>query len=257
MEKWNLNGVLNIYADLSQEDCTTIARAVDASPYGLRQIQFARRFPVSRYTLEHVNNVLLRKSPLTPLKETINGFGAFDDLTFLQWLPDLRKLVVDLLQPASLRPIVDYTNLEDLFLDGHSVSLSSLAGAHTLTHFKGNDKLRDVGAIGTFSNLASLALSKQRLANFDFLLPVSELKTLTLWQGKIQDLTALPGVGKLEQVKFVNVANLSPEQLLPLNDMPFLQHVSFYDQHLIKNSNWLTNPAVTVEINGVMQPLAK
>jgi len=48
MEKWNLDGVLNIYADLSRDDCTAIAEAVAASKYGLRQIQFARRRPVSR-----------------------------------------------------------------------------------------------------------------------------------------------------------------------------------------------------------------
>lgn len=253
MEKWNLDGVLNIYDDFSQADCMAIAKAIDASKYGLRQIQFARRFPVSRDTLVHINDVLLRKCPLTPLRETLNGYGAFDDLDFLQWLPDLKKLVVDLIRPASLRPIVEFTKIEDLFLDGRSVSLSSLAGASALTHFVGHDKLRDVEAIGTFSNLTSLALSKQRLINLDFLLPVSELKTLTLWQGKIQDLTALPRIGKVEEIKFVNVANLSPQQLGPLNDMPFLQHVIFYEQHLIKNRSWLTNPAVTVEINGVIQ----
>lgn len=253
MEKWNLDGVLNIYADLSREDCMAIAEAIDASKYGLRQLQFARRFPVSRNTLVHINDTLLSKCPLTPLRETINGYGAFDNLDFLQWLPDLKKLVVDLIQPASLRPIVNFTRLEDLFLDGRSVSLSSLAAASSITHFMGNDKLRDVEAIGTFSNLTSLALSKQRLTNLDFLLPVSELKTLTLWQGKLQDLAALPKIGKLEQAKFMNIANLSPEQLWPLNEMPFLQRVSFYDQHLIKNINWLTNPAVIVEINGVIQ----
>lgn len=253
MEKWNLDGVLNIYADLGREDCTAIAEAVAASKYGLRQIQFARRFPVSRNTLVYINDILLSKCPFAPLKETLNGYGAFDNLDFLQWLPDLKKLGIDLIKPASLRPIVAYTRLEDLFLDGRSVSLSSLAGASALTHFVGHDKLRDVETIATFSNLTSLALSKQRLANLDFLLPVSELKSMTLWQGKIQDLAALPRIGKIEQIKFVNVANLSPEQLTPLNEMPFLQRVTFHEQHLVKNTSWLIKPGVIVELNGVIQ----
>ena len=250
MERWSLDGVLNIYSDLTGEDCHAIAQAAAASKQGLRQIQFARRFPVGRDTLVHLNNIIVREYPFATLRETINGYGAFNNLEFLRWLPDLKKLVIDLIQPASLQPVVDYTRLEDLFLDGRSVSLTSLAGASALTHFVGNAKLSAVEAIATFSNLSTLALSKQRLNNLDFLRPVSQLTSLTLWQGKIKDLAALPSIGRIEQLKFVNVAELSPEQLSPLNEMPFLKRLILYDQLGVRDISWLTNPNVAVEING-------
>jgi hypothetical protein len=255
MKKWELAGgtVLNIYADLSKADCQAILQALDESVYGLRQIQFGFRFTVSPHTLVNINDIILASWPLTPLREVLNGYGAFDTLDFLEWLPDLKKLVIDLIRPTSLRPLVAHTKVEDLFLDGSSVSLASLAGTSSLTHFVGNSKLRDLDAIATFSALESLALSRQLLKNVNFLLPLAALTSLTLWKGSVRDLTALAALKRLTEIRFVEVQNLRPEHLQPLNAMPWLQRITFYGQPQLNDLKWLTNTQVSVNIDGTVQ----
>jgi hypothetical protein len=257
MKKWELAGgtILNIYADLSKVDCQAIMQAIDESAYGLRQIQFGFRFTVSQHTLVNINDIILASWPLTPLKEVLNGYGAFDTLDFLEWLPDLKKLVIDLIRPTSLHPLVAHTKVEDLFLDGSSVSLASLAGANSLIHFVGNSKLRDIDAIATFSALESLALSRQLLKNVNFLLPLAALTSLTLWKGSVKDLTALSALERLTEIRFVEVQNLLPEHLQPLNAMPWLKRVTFYGQPQIKDLKWLTNTQVIVNIDGTIKTL--
>jgi hypothetical protein len=82
------------------------------------QIQFARRFAVPRRTLALLDTHVLMKHPQACLRETLNGFGAFDDLSFLEHLPSLRVLNVSGSYALDVTPIAAHAAITDLRVGG-------------------------------------------------------------------------------------------------------------------------------------------
>src|SRR5438552_7875491 len=112
-------GVLSIYGELDSADAERIGAQAK-----LELIQFARKFDVSTATLRLLNDRVLAQHPQVSLRETLNGFGAFDDLGFLAHLPRLRSLGIGGNHAIDLRPIRSHGALEHLGVGGLGTSLS-------------------------------------------------------------------------------------------------------------------------------------
>jgi len=247
-ESWALttSGVLNVYGDLPSSDVQRIA--------GLRvaQIQFARRFPVSERTLRLINDHILAGQPGAHLRETLNGFGAFDDLGFLEHLPLLRSLGVNAFHDLDVSPIRKHVALEALGIGGHRISLQPIRGYESLTSFGLGEKVKDLGSVSTFQNLRSISIMSQSLPTLAFLRPLGKLTSLSFGLGGTRNFRELTDLGCLEELSLWRTLKLESEHLHPLNGVRNLHRLHLHELPRIRSLDWLTNPTVrTVEIEAM------
>lgn len=90
-----LSGVLNVYGELSDRD------QKDIVGHGVTQVQLARRFALTPELMERLDRILAR-FPEAVLRVTLNGFGAFEDISDLGTLRHLHHVIVDGMPPFLL-----------------------------------------------------------------------------------------------------------------------------------------------------------
>jgi hypothetical protein len=247
-ESWALttSGVLNVYGDLSSRDVRQIA------DLRVAQIQFARRFPVSRTTLRLINDHILAGHPDANLRETLNGSGAFDDLGFLEHLPLLRSLGFNAFHDVDVSPIRKHVALEVLGIGGHRISLQPLRGYESLTSFGLGEKVKDLESISTFRNLRSISIMSQSLPTLAFLRPLEKLTSLSFGLGGTRNFRELDDLSRLEELSIWRTLKLESEHLHPLNGAHNLRRLHLHELPRILSLDWLTNPTLrTVEIEAM------
>jgi len=231
-----VGAVVNIYEPLT----LATAKAIGDQPVG--QIQFARRFAVPVKTLALLDTHVLAKHPRACLRETLNGFGAFDDLAFLAHLPSLRALNISGNQALDLGPIAAHGAITDLRVGGLGTSLRPLAGLRSLTAFTIAERVKHLDVIAALPRVTSLGIGGQSLKTMPFL-----PKTLTSIDFSLggtrnfEDLTTLP---KLRRVTIWRTRQLEMPDLGPLNRIAKLHTVELSQLPRVTSLSWLTNPSV-------------
>ena len=158
------SGVLNIYGELDRDDVQRIAAHAKV---GL--IQFARKFAVPAAMLQLLDQHVVAAHPRVRVRETLNGFGAFDDLAFLEHLPGLRALGVAGYHAIDLAPIARYVSIEELGIGGLGTSLSPLAGYPSPVSCYLHERVEDVETVATWPRLERLMIRELRIASFEWL----------------------------------------------------------------------------------------
>lgn len=235
-------GVLNIYNDLTETDCKSIL-----STNKLRQIQFAKSFNVSDKTFELINHYLLTASKNPTLRFTLNGYDAVNDLTCLSKLSNIKSLTVDMFKNNQLDKINQFTRLTKLGLGG-SISIKQITEQKELEELFLFEKLKDIEAISSMTNLKKITFSKMTLKNLDFLTNLTNLKELHFMLGSTTNYDKLPDIGKIEKLSFTWVRQLTIEHLLPINKMKFLKELTFDTQAHLTDLDWLTNKTIKTEL---------
>lgn len=237
-----IGGVLNIYYDLTNEECELILSA-----QRFNQIQFAGD-KLNDKTLHHINEILLPSRKDICLRVVINGHGAFNDLDFLSKLPNLKNLTVDLFKSNEVDKINKYLTLEELAIGTHRVSLKPIIQQTSLKKLFVFAKPKDIEVIGQMPWLENLTFSMQTLKSLDFLLPLINLKELHFKLGGTKNLFDLPKIGKIEKLSFLWVRQLMIENLLPINEMKYLKELSFDTQAHLTDLDWLKDRSIKTEI---------
>lgn len=235
-------GVLNIYYDLTKEDCDLITNAKR-----FNQLQFAAD-KLSDNTLRYINEKLLPSRQNICLSVVINGHGAFNSLDFLSKLPNLKNLAVDLFKNDELEKINKFLKLETLTIGAHRTSLKPIIQQTFLKNLFVFAKPKDIEFLGKMSWLDNLTLSMQTLKSLDFLIPIGNLKELHFILGGTNNLAGLPNIGKIEKLSFMRVRPLMIENLLPINEMKFLKELSFDTQAHLTDLNWLKDKTIKTNI---------
>jgi hypothetical protein len=234
-------GVLNIYGELDRADAERIGAQAK-----LELIQFGRKFDVSNATLQLVNDPVLAQHPQASLSETLNGFGAFEDLGFLAHLPRLRSLGIGGNHAIDLRPIRSHGALEHLRVGGLGTSLSPLQGYERLRSFAFGERIKHHEAVGTFTNLERLTINGQNLKSLAFLKPLQSLRSLSFVLGgtrRFADLTDLP---RLDELSIWRTRKVEIDDLLPLNQINSLRRLVLRELPRITSLDWLTNSSLHV-----------
>lgn len=237
-----IGGVLNIYNDLTKEDCDLIIGA-----QRFNQIQFAGS-KLSGETLKHIDETLLPSQQNICLSIVVNGNGAFDSLDFLSKLPNLKNLTVDLLNTNEVEKINKYLNLNILAIGIYKNSLKPVIQQVGLTSLFVFGQPKDIEIVGQMPWLENLTFSMQTLKSLDFLSNLSRLKELHFKLGGTKNLSNLPNIGKIEKLSFMRVRQLMIENLLPINEMKYLKDLSFDTQPHLTDLDWLNNEQVKSEI---------
>jgi hypothetical protein len=237
-----IGGILNIYYDLTKEDCNLILGAKR-----FNQIQFAGD-KLNYKTLQYINDILLPSRQNVCLRLVVNGDGAINDLDFLHKLPNLKNLTADLFKNDEIKKINKYLKLDTLAIGTHKVSLKPIIEQTSLKNLFVFDKPKDIEIIGQMTWLENITFSMQTLKSLDFLIPLGNLKELHFKLGGTKNLTELPNIGKIEKLSFMWVRQLMIENLLPINEMKYLKEVSFDTQAHLTDLDWLMNKSIKTEI---------
>jgi hypothetical protein len=238
-----VGGVLNIYNNLTEADCRAIVLTNK-----LRQIQFAKSFKVANKTFGLINSNLLTLDKKPIFSFTLNGFDAVNDLECLSQLPNLKSLTVDMFKNNQLNKINQYSQLTTLGLGGNGVSIKSITEQTNLEELFLFEKLKDIEAIGSMTNLKKITFSKMTLKNLDFLINLDNLRELNFMLGSATNYERLPDIGKIEKLSFTWVRQLTVEHLLPINKMHHLKELKFDTQAHLTDLDWLTKKNLKTEI---------
>lgn len=234
-------GVLNIYGNLSEEDVLRIANYKSQ----IGHVQFARKFYVHENTLRNLNDTVFLSDKLIHLRETFNGFGAFDDLQHLMHLPNLKSYGFSSFQKIDLSPIKEYVELTNFGLGGYNISLKAIEGYKHFKSFGLGDKIKDFKIISSFINLENLGISSQNLKNLDFILPLKNLRKISFSLGSTVAFDDLVLLESLEELGIWRTKQLEIEHLIPLNKITNLKILKLQELPRITNFSWLDNSSVT------------
>lgn len=240
------SGVLNIYGNCSKSEIKKALK--EQSKWGISLIQFARKFEVKPSTLKSINELLITEYPTISLRQVLNGHGAFNDLEFLQFVPSLKDLRIELFGELDLEPISKYCKLKSLAIGGNKSKVEQIVSNDSIEKLFVFDKIKDIQLIGQMRKLKVLTISKMTLKNLEFLKELVNLIELNFMLGGTKNLEVLPDIGKIERLSFMWVRQLKTEHLLPINKLKYLKELKFDRQPHLLNMDWLENKKVEVEV---------
>ena len=235
-------GVLNIYDNLTDNDCKIICEAKR-----LKQIQLATD-SIDGQSFQLINTHFLVKNPSITLWIHLSGRSESSDLDFLKHLPNLKSLNIFLSKNEQIDKINEFLELTELAIGGHNVSLKGVEKQAALRNLFVYDKVKDIGIIQKMTWLTSLTFSMLTFKNLDFLTTLINLEELHFMLGGTKNFAALPDIGKIKKLSFMRVRQLAIENLLPINKMKYLEKLSFDTQPHLIDLNWLKNQSINVEI---------
>ena len=240
-------GILNIYGNCSKLEIDKMMRDA-ASKGGIILIQLARKFKVSDELLAYLNRIVLEKYPNCGISLTLNGLGAFDDLTFLKHLNNLKRLRINLNQQVDLSPINAYCELHFLAIGGDKLKIKGIVKNKTIEELSVFHKINDVECIAEMTQLKKLDITGMTLKDLCFLNTLTHLKELNFMLGGTKNLESLPDIGKIERLSFTSVNQLTIENLLPINQMKYLKELHFENQPQLTDLNWLKKVGVETKV---------
>lgn len=236
------NGVLNIYYDLTEEDCDLIL-----SRNILCLIQFAGEEP-NNETLQLINSKLLAGNPAVFLRVVLNGHGVFNNLDFLIHLPALKGLTADMFRNDEVDKINKYLRLNTLSIVTEGVSLKGLIRHTTLKNLSIGGKPKNVEFIGQMDWLENLSFANQTFKSLSFLESLKNLRELHFMLGGTKNLAALPQVGKIQKLSFTRIRMLVIENLLPVNEMIHLKELILDELPHLTDLRWLSKKNVVTRV---------
>lgn len=145
-------------------------------------------------------DVLKTLGHVSRLRIALIDLKNFDGLKYVS--ADLKELSLDQARSRSLSlsEVQRFTKLESLYLDGHQ---------------------KNFEVVGTLKKLKSLGLRRLTLPDLSTLLPLTKSKKLSLLLGGTRDLSLLPRIGRIEDLRITMVNKL--DDLTCLGEMPHLK----------------------------------
>lgn len=139
-------------------------------------------------------------------------FDASTDLNFLKYFPALRRLHIALFK---LKDIAGFSHvagtLEELTFDQTKIAFS-LRFLTTMPHLKSLFLVRhkkDLPVLSDLVNLTKLGLSGISMADLGLLLPLKDLRDLSIFLGSTTNLTDLPRLAALKELWLMRIARLT------------------------------------------------
>ena len=240
-------GTLNIYGNCSQLEIYKMVRDA-SSKGGIILIQLAKKFKVSDELLGYLNTIVLEKYPNCGISLTLNGLGAFDDLTFLKHLHNSKRLRINMNQQVDLSPINAYCKLHFLAIGGDKLKIKGISKNKTIEELSVFHKINDVECIAEMTQLKKLDITGMTLKDLSFLKTLTHLKELNFMLGGTKNLESLPDIGKIEKLSFTSVNHLIIENLMPINQMKYLKELHFENQPHLTDLNWLKKVGVQTKV---------
>lgn len=242
-----IGGVLNVYSNLTIDDCNLIIKE-DI----LRQIQFAGD-RLNNESLQIINDLLLPSRKNVTLKITIDGSGNYRNLDFLSQLSNLKSLTAglfmsDLFTRNEIYKINSFLVLEELAIGTDRVSVEDIISQRSLKKLVIFEKPKGVEVIEQMPWIKNLKFSSQSFKSLDFIRSLKDLDELHFMGGGTKNLTALPYIGKIKKLSFVWVRKLMIDDLLPINEMDFLKELSFETQPHLTDLEWLKNKNIKTTV---------
>jgi len=236
---WTLTigGVLNIYGNLIDDEFVNTVQ-----PGDVRQIQFARKFNVTKETLEWIDTFLLKNNSAIHLRETFNEYGAFENLDFLQYLPKLKSLGFQAFHKLDLTPVSNFVTLDNLGLGGYNIPLHALKKYDCLKTFWFGDKIKDYESISHISSLEEITVMSQQLKSLEFLFPLQKLSKLSFSFGSTTFYDELPELKKIEALDFWRIRKLEVENIYPVNRVKQLKVLKLRELPRISALHWIQAP---------------
>jgi hypothetical protein len=231
-----VGGILNIYGDIHAQELACKVNAKD-----IRQIQFARKFNVSPETLETLDSEILSLNKEVHLREVFNGYGAFNDLEFLKYLPNLKSFGFGVCYDLDLSPIRKFVQLENFGLGGRNISLKELRGYQSITSFGFGDKVKDYDSISTLLNVENINIGGHNLKTLNFLFHLKKLKRLSFSLGGTTAFEELQNLEKLEELDIWRTRKIEIENLIPINSIEKLKILKLRELPRIDTLNWICN----------------
>jgi hypothetical protein len=142
---------------------------------------------------------------------------ASTDLEFLKFFPDLRRLHLSLYRLEDIGGLSHLNGgLEELIFAGtrKTFSLSFLAGFPRLDKLFLQRHRKDLAAVQRLGRLTSLGLSGITLSDLSGILPLSQLRALSILLGGTTNLAMLPRFPALESLFLMRIAKLADLSVL-------------------------------------------
>jgi Leucine-rich repeat (LRR) protein len=168
----------------------------------------------------------------------------FKDLSFLQFLPNLKRFGIDEYHLQSLDPLSYLSNLEELSIGEIKSAKISYLPIKKLKHLKKlyiNGTKRDMDSISEISQLEILHLRSVNLDSLEVLLPLLKLKELHIILGGIRNFTLLPKIGRIDTLELCWITELLEDNLKPITNMPHLKKLTLDRLPHVKSIKWLKN----------------
>ena len=240
------NGILNIYGNCSKKEIEKSLQ--EKTKWGITLIQFARQFEVEKELLKLLNEKVLKEFPKCSLRQVLNGYGAFENLDFLEHLNNLSDLRIELFGETDLEPINKFCKLKSLAIGGDKSKIEGITNHKSIENLFVFDKVKDIKSIGQMKNLKTLTISKMTLKSLEFLNGLVNLNELHFVLGGTKNLGALPKIGRIEELSFTWVRQLKMEHLIPINEMKSIKKIKFNRQPHLLNLDWLNDKEIETEI---------
>lgn len=197
-------------------------------------VQF--RAPLTSRDLESVS-AFMREYPDVPLR-IYGHYSGVDDLSFLEYFPFLKGFQVDVYEIRSLNGLENlpdsieffgfgstkrrfsvaflerFSQLKDLYLDGHSKDLDVLSTLRSLEFLTLRSvSLPDLSPLTPLKELRGLALKLGGTRELAMLGELDSLRYLELWM--IRGLTDLTAIASLSELRYLFLQSLKNVKSLP------------------------------------------
>lgn len=239
---WNLTvgGVLNIYGDLTEDECQRIGRHPR-----IVQVQFGDVFPTSAATWRALDTHVFQSHPGAGLSY---GWLATDlyghvDLAFLEHLPSLRGLGVEG-HHVDMAPVRDHGGIVHLGVGDGSLSMRPLAGLASIRRLWLGKGARHREVAGQLPNLEGLTISGWPVADLSYLEPLQRLWSVAIWFSGTPRFSELLRLRRLRRLDIWRARQVEMTDLEPLNLVPDLETLALRELPRVTDLSWLTNPSV-------------
>ena len=229
-------GVLNVYGPITAADAHRIGAHRNVN---LLQLVHGYTKASAPGQLRLFDEHVVVRHPRLDLRITLNGYGAFDDLAFLEHLPHLRGLRVDGGHALDLSPIRRFVALDSLGVGGLGTSLRPLEGYASLKDLFVHERIKDLETIGTLHNLRALTIGGKSPTDLGFLVPLRKLRSIAFQlvaPRRFADLCELPA---LTELRVWRARMLDARALTPINQIARLQKLVLSELPRITSLGWL------------------
>lgn len=184
---------------------------------------------------KEINNIIATHNPLLQLSfQNEKEFGQWTNLSFLEYLPDLKKISINEWLLQDLSPIGNLTQLKRILIlnefKSKKPSLKPLENLKNIEDFS-SSHIKDIETISGFKKLKKLSLDNIKTSNLDFLVENKLLESI--WLRGTDSITNFSGLSYLPNLeKALFIRNYKYQDLDFISDLVNLKHldVSYFNQ---------------------------
>ena len=228
------DNIIKIEEQLSTAQLSELEQIVIKEPE-LLYITFSKQQPSDVW--KAINRIIVAGNPFLQLDfSNDKGWGEWADLSFLEHLPDLQRLIINEWHLQDLSPIANLTKLKKVLFQGEfksaKASLKPLAGLRNIEDFSSNH-IKDIETISNFTKIKKLSIEKIKTSNLDFVQTLNDLESFYCkGSDKITDFSGLYHLPKLAFATFIK--NYKAENIEFITHLKNVKRLSIMDFNLVE-----------------------